>query len=121
MLLCSLFVGKLAGDMVRSWLTSIGGLFLLLSSLLEGGLPQNEVFQSQVLQPGNNLKLFNNVIPFTALLSIVVCLGMSLSSQVRIQRETDAITYARGSCITRGQWLSKSGPEWHIQHHLGVC
>lgn len=41
-LFCSPFVGKLAGETVGSWLVLVGGLPLLLSSLLEGGSLQME-------------------------------------------------------------------------------
>lgn len=64
------------------------------------GLSPNEVFQSQVLQPGNNLKRFRNAIHFTALLCNVIWLGLSLSSHVGIQGVAEAITHAHGSGIT---------------------
>ena len=40
LLLCSPFVGKLAGKVVGSWLFFVGGLPLLFSGLLEGVYPQ---------------------------------------------------------------------------------
>lgn len=103
----------------------IGGLPLLLPSSLEGDLPQNEVFHSQVLQPGDNLKLFKNGTWFAALLSIVAGLGLSPSSQIGIQGKNSTITHAHGSRIAWGLCFSKSGPDsiisitWELVRTIG--
>lgn len=93
---CSLFVGKSAREVVRSRLIWIGGLSLQVS--LKGVYPQMKSSSLKFCRLEIIWSYSEMSYILHALLS-VVWLGLSLSSQVGIQGEANAVVYRHDSCI----------------------